>query len=331
MVDVRHTSHNDRVMLPGGPTLFYAKGPTERDWIDRPAYPSMTKEYTGATVPRFRNNARSDQSHFRGFQVAQSVSFSNAPVSGVFSQVSPLAHYPVATRLQRSVAHGPLASYPSMPQHPVASQVPTGRPYGGLSQRPNHHIQPAHVAKVLLKPALHLFSLLLTCLLTHIHIQMPQREVCRKFQAGTCDWGDRCHHVHVLEGGLYAPNFVAPTRRGPPDVPPGQLAPPLHPASTVRSIVRVNSNNTDNPERAASTGPSGLARPVGATAPDARSSKLPSVNHPQLPRPPTFQPGVAPPMDVAPQAARLEPENLDVDRLMRAAELDPRPSRVSRI
>ncbi|KAI0372100.1 hypothetical protein BV20DRAFT_143288 [Pilatotrama ljubarskyi] len=207
-----------------------------------------------------------------------------------------------------------------MPQRPVASQ-------GGLPQRPGPHIQPAHAAKVSLPPALHLFSPLLTCLPTRIPIQMPQREVCRNFQAGFCGWGDKCHRSHVLDGGLYAPNFVAPTRRGPPDVRPGQLAPPLHPASTVGSVASVNYININRPQQASSTGPDGLTQPAAAATSDARSSKPPGVNHLHPPPPPAVLPGIAPRTNVASQAVRPEPTILDVNRLMRAAELDPRPSR----
>ncbi|KAI0360531.1 hypothetical protein OH77DRAFT_1418483 [Trametes cingulata] len=267
-------------MLRGGPTLFYATGPTEREWVDRPAYPRMTKEYIRAAAPGSRNNSGPDQSHFQGF-VSQGMSNANA-----------LHSVPDAHRLA--------AVHLNMPQRSIASHDPRGRPQGGLPQRPEPHILPADVAK------------------------MSQGEICRNFQAGRCLWGHKCHRSHVLGGGLYAPN-VAPAHPGPAHMRAGQPGPSMQPSCITGSV---GPHNRDRQEQVHSERPGVLARSPRASIHNAQPS-LPTVGSEQRQAPPTqsLQPAVQPPADIKSQVPVAEPEILDAQRLNRATEVDPRPSR----
>lgn len=172
------------------------------------------------------------------------------------------------------------------------------------------------------------FTLLLTLL---VCLQMSQPEVCRLFLAGRCAWGDKCHRSH--NAGGVTPQDVAPVALA-SNRPERAEGNGIQPQLTVSPGVRIvdgtytdrfhRIHRLDDNQPAESIVATVAAVPAGSTTPKPR--RAPSDRRPNAPvtqpQPPPILPN--PPLD-----DEQYPENLDAQRLSRAAELDPRPGRVS--
>lgn len=172
------------------------------------------------------------------------------------------------------------------------------------------------------------FTLLLTFLAC---FQMSQPEVCRNFLAGRCVWGNRCHRSHNVGGATLqdvAPVALASNLPELADVREIQPQFPISPGVQVVDGIYTDRfrriHRIDDVQAIGSSVAPVVVVPAALTIPGPRHS--PSDRRPDAPvaqlQPPPIPP--KPPLDDG-----QYPENLDAQRLSRAAELDPRPSRVS--
>nr|QIE48529.1 hypothetical protein [Trametes gibbosa] len=268
----------------------------------------MTKEHRtgrgGATVPSSINNSVPGQSQSSGM-AGQGV-----------------GHPMIICR----TSGGPTARLMDLPQQHMNTHDGRGRPRGDLRQPPEQYILPPDVAKI------------------------SKQEICRDFaMRGNCRLENRCPRSHVVGGGRDA---VATTGSLASVLHPGvqarqvSLSPQIQVSPTVRIVGNIYTDRLNQTHRLHAHPDSSATAPMMRAPAVVRSiKKKPPAHsrheHPPPPPPPVQKLSFPPPPPLTqksspsplpsslplPHNATVQPENLDVERLSRAAELDPRPSR----
>ncbi|KAI9065642.1 hypothetical protein FKP32DRAFT_1623772 [Trametes sanguinea] len=278
-------------MPRAGPTLVYGTALNGRpSWNAEPGHIStrnMTKDDGGAAAPNLRNHNNN------GPVKSQSAGF-------VTQQV--LYSSPPTTMSEARPPHS-AAGRSSVPQQQASSQDSSAKITHPLPQRPEPLKAPLDAA------------------------QMSQPNVCRDFLAGKCRLGDRCRRTHPVQAytipsdikvvnGFYRDRWSKlHSIRGDMPVPP----PPAGFGDTTtpaRIAMEQSMIQTRPPQPQPPPSPRSYPRPQDTQTPRQQHSAPPA------PRP-------KPTGSSAAETAHTnaEPMDMNVERLMRAAELDPRPSR----
>ncbi len=173
--------------------------------------------------------------------------------------------------------------------------------------------------------------IVLLLLTLFVCLQMSQPEVCRNFLAGRCAWGNRCHRSH--NAGGVTPQDVAPvaiTSNGPERADVRGIQPQIPVSPGVQVVDGFYTDRFHRRHRLDDKQPAGSSVATVTVVPAAPTTLDPShAPSDLLPSAPISQPQPPPITATPPPNHEQYPENLDAQRLSRAAELDPRPSRVS--
>ncbi|KAI0674449.1 hypothetical protein C8Q78DRAFT_1014821 [Trametes maxima] len=301
MIDVHRTLRDDLAMGRGETTLAYARRATETGWTDGPGRPGLTKDGWDAAAPSLCNNNGPNQ-----------------------PQPSRFTDQGEGRRLNDCSTHDVQAAshrFEYLPRRSIVTHDVRGRPHTSLPQRPDHYKVIRHMLGGI--------------------PQMSQPEVCQLFLAGRCTFGDKCQRSHPrnVDVCVYRskqPFTISPTVRLVDGVYTDRLS-RTHRVdqSSQPWMVAAENGERENPENV-----SFGARLHSHTSAHGPQPSIPHIQPRPLPLSPAPQsrsrtqpqpqPLSSPPVPVAsPQQSIVEPENLDAERMSRAAEMDPRPSRKS--
>ncbi|OSD08174.1 hypothetical protein PYCCODRAFT_1402404 [Trametes coccinea BRFM310] len=282
-------------MPHAGPTLMYGTGMNGRSpWNAEPARLSprntMTKDDGGAAVPNLRYNNNSNKN---GPGKSQSGGF--AAQDALYS-TQPL-------NMSEGRPPRPIADSLSVPQQHASLRGTSARVTHPLPQRPEPLKAPLDTA------------------------QMSQHNVCRDFLAGTCRLGDNCRRFHPVQAYSISPsirvvNGFYKDRMSNLHSFRGDM-PIMSPSGAIADAA--NSEGTARGTPMAHTLPPSLSLP-----PPPRPYHPPrhiQTSTEQRSTPPTTRPEPTAGSSTEITDTVVEPEDMNVERLMRAAELDPRPSR----
>ncbi|KAH9897001.1 hypothetical protein C8Q73DRAFT_437392 [Cubamyces lactineus] len=300
-------------MPADGPTLIHRARISDQGWIpDAPAYPNMTKDCRSAAVPTVRNNSGPGQSQMRSFVVQDTADMTPSTTM----PAPPGTH---STRHQRP------------PPQPSASQNSNERLSHPLPQRPAGPHKPQ---------------------LQSAADEVTRKEVCRNNIAGRCSMGDKCRRSHILpEGRAKPPQTTALQAPAPPPAPVAtqDALYEIHP--TVRFVngaytdrfSKIHRFSPDQLLSVLSVSGSGNADRKVASSHSNENTQRRDGRHEARPmqpistvvqtsaRSPSTPPKPARSSGTSTQSQRNEvlPENLNAERLSRAAEVDTRPARRS--
>ncbi|KAI0777287.1 hypothetical protein BD413DRAFT_174849 [Trametes elegans] len=192
-----------------------------------------------------------------------------------------------STQSASTMAHASSTDYMGLPRPQDSDRRVQARPVHGMPQRPpqGSHKHPSDAAK------------------------MPSREVCRKYIAGHCAWGHKCHRSHDVDPGRHTTQAV-------------QFS------SNVRVVDGVYTDRLSNTHRTRVEESITLTSAESSHSTPVEGAILRNGNPylvPPIPPPPQSSDAVS--RDLSTKDVIGRPEILDAERLQRAAEEDPRPCR----